>query len=128
MRVSVVVCGANGERSVIIERAVEEFAKGYFDKIIQFSACTVIGSPMIVEMSGGKADRTLAINGCRNKCADTILKNAGFTPKVSIVLDDLTERKLLPCQACTTFTFPDITDEECHRLAQAMGKAVDELR
>ncbi|OPY32530.1 MAG: DGC domain protein [Methanomassiliicoccales archaeon PtaU1.Bin124] len=128
MRVSVIVCGANGERSVIIEKAVEEFAKGYFDKIIQFSACTVIGSPMIVEMSGGKADRTVAVNGCRNKCADRILKNANIEPKISLVLDDIVPRKLQNCEGCTKFVFPDITEEECHALAQRMGQAVDQLK
>ena len=128
MRVAVVMCGANGERAMIIEKAVEEFAKGYFDKILQFSACTVIGSPVIVEMSGGKADHTLAVNGCRNKCSEKILKNAGMEPKINIVLDDIVQRDMERCGACTKFVFPNITDEECNKLAAAMGKAVDDLK
>jgi galactitol-specific phosphotransferase system IIB component len=53
MRVMVVVCGANAERSVILEKAVEEFANKYFDRIIQVSACTVAASSQLVQMSGG---------------------------------------------------------------------------
>ena len=53
MRVMVVICGANGERSLLIEKAVEEFAPKYFDRILQFSACTVAASPILVQMSGG---------------------------------------------------------------------------
>ena len=79
MRVSVVVCGANGERSIILERSIEEFAKKYSDRIIQFSACTVAVSPIIIEMSGGEQEHTVAVNGCRNRCSD-LMKKAVIVP------------------------------------------------
>ncbi|MBI0582972.1 MAG: hypothetical protein ISF22_01960 [Methanomassiliicoccus sp.] len=125
MRVMVVVCGANGERSIILERAVEEFARKYFDRILQFSACTVAAAPILVQMSGGDPKHLVAVNGCRNRCSDLILKKAGMDPLVSIVLDDATERKLQACQSCTKYVFPDITEEECKRMARMMGEAVE---
>ncbi len=125
MRVAVIVCGANGERSMIIERAVEEFAKKYFDRIIQFSACTVAVSPIIVQMSGGESSHLVAVNGCKNRCADLILKKAEMTPKVSLVLDDAVGRELAKCQNCARFDFPDIKEEEWRTFAEMMGKAVE---
>jgi uncharacterized metal-binding protein len=127
MRATVVVCGANGERSVILERAVEEFAKKYFDRVIQFSACTVAVSPIIVQMSGGEPAHMVAVNGCKNRCAELILKKAGMSPKASIVLDEAVDRPLGKCENCTRFEFPDITEEEWKRFAELMGKAVESV-
>ena len=125
MRVMVVVCGANAERSVILERAVEEFAKKNFDRILQFSACTVSASPILIQMSGGDPQHLVAVNGCRNKCADLILKKAGMAPRVSVVLDDAVTRDLGKCESCTRFVFPDIKEEEWKKLAEMMGQAVE---
>jgi uncharacterized metal-binding protein len=128
MRVMVVICGANGERSLIIEKAVEQFAPKYFDRILQFSACTVAASPILVQMSGGDPNHLVAVNGCRNRCADLILKKAEMSPKVSIVLDDAVDRELQKCEACTKFVFPDIKEEEWTKFAEMMGKAVEEAQ
>ncbi|MDW5562244.1 MAG: putative zinc-binding protein [Methanomassiliicoccus sp.] len=128
MRVMVVICGANGERSMLIEKAVEEFAPKYFDRILQFSACTVAASPILVQMSGGDPDHLVAVNGCRNRCADLILKKAGISPKVTIVLDDAVDRELGKCEACTRFVFPDIREEEWTNLARMMGEAVEKAQ
>lgn len=125
MRVMVVICGANGERSLLIEKAVEEFAPKYFDRILQFSACTVAASPILVQMSGGDPQHMVAVNGCRNRCADLILKKAGMAPKVSVTLDDAVDRELGKCENCTRFYFPDIKEEEWARFAKMMGEAVE---
>ena len=125
MRVMVVVCGANGERALIIEKAVEQFAKQYFDRILQFSACTVAVSPILIQMSGGDPQHMVAVNGCRNKCADLILNKAGMSPKVSIVLDDAVQRDLAKCESCARFDFPDIKEEEWKKFAEMMGQAVE---
>jgi uncharacterized metal-binding protein len=126
MRVAVVVCGANAERSVILERAVELFAKKYFDRIMQFSACTVAPSPVVLQMSGADSRHTIAVNGCRNRCADLILTRSGFEPRCSVVMDDVITRPLGKCESCTKFVFPDVTEEEAAALAEAMGAAVEE--
>jgi uncharacterized metal-binding protein len=128
MRVMVVVCGANAERSVILERAVEEFAKKNFDRIIQVSACTVAASPLLVQMSGGDPKHLVSVNGCRTRCADLILRKAGMEPTVSVVLDDAVDRELGRCESCTKFVFPDITEEEWKRFAQMMGEAVEKAQ
>jgi len=126
MRVGVVVCGANGERGVILEKAITLFAKKYFDKIIQVSACTVAVSPIIMEMSGVNTRSMIAVNGCRNKCSDVILEKGGMKPRISVVLDDAIEREVSRCQSTSSFVFPDLNEEEAHRFAEALGKAVDE--
>lgn len=126
MRVTVVVCGANAERSLIIEKAVEQFAKKYFDRILQFSACTVAASPLLMTMSGGDPKHMVAVSGCRNRCSDAILKKSGMEPRISVVLDDVVDRPLGKCESCTKFVFPDVTEEEATKLAEAMGKAVEE--
>jgi uncharacterized metal-binding protein len=125
LRVLVVVCGANAERAMILEKAVEEFAKKNFDRILQFSACTVAVSPILIQMSGGDPQHMVAVSGCRNKCADLILKKAGMEPKVSVVLDDAVERELAKCESCVRFDFPDIKEEEWRKMADLMTKAVD---
>jgi uncharacterized metal-binding protein len=126
MRVAVVICGANAERAMIMERAVELYSKKYYDRVIQFSACTVAPSPMILEMSGVTGQHTVAVNGCRNRCADLILNRGGVEPRVSVVMDDLIDRPLGKCESCTRFIFPDVTEEEAMKMAKAMGQAVEE--
>lgn len=125
MRVMVVVCGANGERALIIEKAVEKFAKENYERILQISACTVAASPILVRMSGGDPEHLVAVSGCRNRCSDLILKKAGMTPKVSVVLDDAVERDLAKCESCARFVFPDIREEEWTRFAKLMTDAID---
>ncbi len=125
MRACVVVCGANAERSVILERAIERFAKRYLDRILQFSACTVAVSPIIIRMSGGDPEHLVAVSGCRNRCTERILEKNGMVPKETVVLDDVVARPVGRCESCTRFTFPDITEEEVQRLAEAMGRAVE---
>jgi len=126
MRAMVVVCGANSERSMILEKAIEEFAKKNFDRILQFSACTVVASPILIQMSGGDPKHMVAVNGCRNRCADLILKNAGMEAKVSVVLDDAVPRELAKCESCVRFDFPDIKEEEWMKMAEMMTEAVDQ--
>lgn len=126
MRVAVIVCGANSERSLIMERAVELYSKKYFDCIIQFSACTVAPSPLILQMSGVDAKHTVSVNACRNRCADIILKRAGVEPRVSVVMDDVIDRPLEKCESCTAFVFPNVTEEEAEKMAVALGQAVEE--
>jgi uncharacterized metal-binding protein len=125
MRVMVVICGANGERALLIEKAVEQFAPKYFDRILQFSACTVAASPILVQMSGGDPQHLVAVNGCKNRCADLIMKKAEMVPRVSIVLDDAVDRELAKCESCTRFEFPDIKEEEWTKFAKMMGEAVE---
>lgn len=126
MRVAVIVCGANAERAMIMERAVELYSKKYFDRIIQFSACTVAPSPLILDMSGVEAKHTVSVNACRNRCADIILKRAGVEPRVSVVMDDVIDRPLEKCESCTAFVFPNVTEEEAEKMAVALGQAVEE--
>jgi len=126
MRIAVIVCGANAERGMILERAVELYSAKYFDRVIQFSACTVAPSPMILDMSGVDAKHAIAVNGCRSRCADLILNRSGITPKISVVMDDFIDRPLGKCESCTRFEFPDVTEEEAQKLAEALGRAVEE--
>ncbi len=126
MRAMVVVCGANGERSVILEKAIEIFSKKYFDRILQFSACTVEAAPILLSMSAGDTRGPIAINGCKNKCVDIVLTEAGMAPRSSVTLDDAVSRPLGPCESCTRYVFPDIKEEEWQKLAEIMGQAVEE--
>ncbi len=127
MRVGVVVCGANGERGVLLEKAIEEFARKYFDKTIQISASTVAVSPLIMEMSGIDPRIMISVNGCRNKCSDLILEKGGIIPRISIVMDDSIDREIETCQSGSSFVFPNLTEDEAARFAAALGKAVDDL-
>ncbi len=117
MRVGVVVCGANGERGVLLEKAITHFAKKYFDKIIQVSACTVAVSPIIMEMSGVNTRSMISVNGCRNKCSDLILKKGGMEPRVSVVVDDVIDREIGKCQSSSSFVFPNLSEEEALKFA-----------
>jgi uncharacterized metal-binding protein len=125
MRKGVVVCGANGERSVILEKAVEAFSKKNQTRIIQFSACSIGVSPLMLSMSGADTTKMVAINGCRNRCAERILGNLGITAEKSVVLDDVLQREVGACKFTCSFDFPNINEEEVKRFAALMSSALD---
>lgn len=125
MRKGVVVCGANGERSVILEKAVEAFSKKNQSRIMQFSACSIGVSPLMLSMSGADTTRMVAVNGCRNRCAERILGNLGITAEKSVVLDDVLQREVGPCKFTCSFDFPNINEDEVTRFAALMSSALD---
>jgi uncharacterized metal-binding protein len=125
MRKGVVVCGANGERSVILEKAVEAFSKKNQSRIIQFSACSIGVSPLMLSMSGADTAKMVAVNGCRNRCAERILANLGITAEKSVVLDDVLQREVGACKFTCSFDFPNINEEEVGRFAALMSSALD---
>jgi uncharacterized metal-binding protein len=125
MRKGVVVCGANGERSVIMEKAVEAFSKKSQSRIMQFSACSIGVSPLMLSMSGVDASKMVAINGCRNKCAERILEKMGIRAERSVVLDDVLEREVGACRSTCSFDFPGINEEEVKRFVALMTSALD---
>jgi uncharacterized metal-binding protein len=125
MRKGVVVCGANGERSVILDRAVETFSKKNQSRILQFSACSIGVSPLMLSMSGADTTKMVTINGCRNRCADRILEKIGVKPEKSVVLDDALQREVGPCRSTCSFDFPDINEDEIKRFAALMTSALD---
>jgi uncharacterized metal-binding protein len=125
MRKGVVVCGANGERSVIMERAVEAFSKKNQSRIIQFSACSIGVSPLMLSMSGADTSKMVAVNGCRNRCAERILGNMGIKAERSVVLDDVLQRDVGACRFTCSFDFPNINEEEVKRFAALMSSALD---
>jgi uncharacterized metal-binding protein len=125
MRKGVVVCGANGERSMIMERAVEAFSKKNQSRIIQFSACSIGVSPLMLSMSGADTSKMVAVNGCRNRCAERILGNMGIKAERSVVLDDVLQREVGACRFTCSFDFPNISEEEVKRFATLMSSALD---
>ena len=125
MRKGVVVCGANGERSVIMERAVEAFSKKNQSRIMQFSACSIGVSPLMLSMSGADTSKMVAVNGCRNRCAERILGNMGIKAERSVVLDDVLQREVGACRFTCSFDFPNINEEEVKRFAALMSSALD---
>lgn len=125
MRKGVVVCGANGERSVILERAVEGFSKRNQSRIIQFSACSIGVSPLMLSMSGADTSKMVAVNGCRNRCADRILDKMGVKAERSVVLDDALQREVGACKATCSYDFPGINEEEIKRFVALMTSALD---
>lgn len=126
MRKGVVVCGANGERGVFMEKAMEKFSKWNLanGKSLQFSACTVGVAPIMISMSGVEMDRLIAVNGCRNRCCDRIMEKNDLKVETSVVLDDCTERKLGPCEYTCIYDFPDASDEDVDRFVEAIKKAI----
>lgn len=125
MRKGVIVCGANGERGVILEKAVELFAKRNQSRVVQFSACSIGVSPLMLSMSGVDMAKLVAINGCGNRCADRILEQCGSRPERSCVLDDALQREVGPCRDTCDFSFPGINDDEVKRFAAIMSQALD---
>ncbi|HEY3419688.1 MAG TPA: putative zinc-binding protein [Methanomassiliicoccales archaeon] len=126
MRKGVVVCGANGERGVFMEKAMERFSKWNLanGKSLQFSVCTVGLSPIMMSMSGVEIDKLTAVNGCRNKCCDRIMERNGMKIATSVILDDCTEKNLGPCEYASVFDFPEPSDEELERFVEAIKKAI----
>jgi uncharacterized metal-binding protein len=125
MRRGVVVCGANGERSVILERAVEAFSKKNQHRIMQFSACSIGVSPLMLSMSGADTSKMLTVNGCRNRCAERILANMGIKAERSVVLDDVLQREVGACKFTCSFDFPEINEDEVMRFVALMTSALD---
>jgi uncharacterized metal-binding protein len=125
MRKGVVVCGANGERSVILDRAVDAFSKKNQSRILQFSACSIGVSPLMLSMSGADMTKMVAINGCRNRCADRILEKMDVRPERSVVLDDALEREVGACKATCSYDFPGINEDEIKRFVAMMTAALD---
>ena len=124
MRKGVIVCGANGERGMMIEKAVETFSPRNTKRMLQFSVCTVATAPIMISMSGVEMDQLVTINGCKNRCCDRILEKNGMKTAKSIVLDDATERKIGPCQFTSDWNFPDIKDEEISKFVKLMEDAL----
>lgn len=124
MRKGVVVCGANGERGLVLERVTEAFSKNNMDRIIQFSICTVGLSPIMIEMGGVDMSSLVTVNGCRNRCCDRLMSKNGLKVGVSITLDDHIGRKLGPCEYTSRFDFPEPTEEEVEAMVKAMEKAI----
>jgi uncharacterized metal-binding protein len=123
MRKGVVVCGANGERGHLIEMAIAEFAPRNASRIVQFSACTVGLSPIMLQMSGVEMDKLVSVNGCRMRCCDRIMEKAGLKPEKSIVIDDVVSRNLAPCETASSMA-SGATKEEAKAFAVAMEKAL----
>lgn len=125
MRKGVMVCGANGERGVFLEKAIGVFSKEHQDKIIQFSVNTFGISPIIVRMSGVDMDKLVAVNGCKNRCVDRLLEKNGLAAQHSCVVDDALERRAGPCNFTSNFEFEDPTDEEVSAFVEILGKALE---
>ncbi|MEM0449303.1 MAG: putative zinc-binding protein [Methanomassiliicoccales archaeon] len=125
MRKGVIICGANGERGLILEKAVEIFAKKNSSRVIQFSACSLGVSPLMLSMSGADTKKLITVNGCRNRCADRILEGIGLKAEKSVVLDDVLQREVGACKATCLFDFPLVSDEEAQRFAALMASALD---
>jgi uncharacterized metal-binding protein len=126
MRKGVVVCGANGERGVFMEKAMDKFSKWNLasGKSLQFSVCTVGLSPIMMSMSGVEMDKLISVNGCRNKCCDRIMERNDMKIGDSVVIDDCTEKKLEPCEFTAVFDFPQASDEDVDRFVEAIKKAI----
>ena len=125
MRRAVVICGANGERGVILEKVVERFAKEYQSKILQFGAGGIAVSSLMLTMSNVDLTNVITVNGCRNKCVDRIIEKAGARIGASCVLDDALQREVGPCKTTCSFDFPDINDEEVGRFISMIAKGLE---
>ncbi len=125
MRRGVVVCGANGERSVILEKAVEAFSQKNQSRIIQLSACSIGVSPLMLSMSGADTSKMVAVNGCRNKSAVRILGNMGIKAERSVVLDDALQREVGACKFTCSYDFAGINEDEVKRFVALMTSALD---
>lgn len=124
MRKGVIVCGANGERGLILERVCESFAKDNMSKVIQFSVCTVGLSPIMLEMGGVDMDSLVTVNGCRNRCCDRLMEKNGLKIGHSVTMDDHIERKIGPCEFTSNFDLPEPSEEEVKAMVRAMERAI----
>jgi len=125
MRKGVIVCGANGERGLVLERVCENFSKENMSKVIQFSVCTVGLSPIMLEMGGVEMDSLVTVNGCRNRCCDRLMEKNGLRIGRSLTMDDHIERRLGPCEFTSKFDFVEPTEEEVKTMVRAMEKAIE---
>jgi uncharacterized metal-binding protein len=125
VRKGVMVCGANGERGLILEKAIEIFSKNHQDKIVQFSVNTFDISPIIVRMSGIDMDKLVAVNGCKNRCVDRLLEKNDLKAQHSCVVDDALERRAEPCKPTSKFEFEDPTDEEISAFVEILGRTLE---
>lgn len=126
MRKGVVICGANGERGVFMEKAMDKFSKWNLatGKSLQFSVCTLGLSPIMMSMSGVDMDKLITVNACRNKCCDRIMERNDLKIDISVVLDDCVEKKLGACEYTTLFDFPEASEEDVDRFVEAIKKAI----
>jgi len=124
MRRAVVVCGANGERGVILEKVVERVAKASQSKIIQFTAGGIAVSPLMLTMSSVDLGKVITINGCRNKCADKMVDRAGANVASSCVLDDSLQREVGACKTTCSFDYPGINDDEIARFVTVITRSL----
>ena len=114
---------ANGELSVILEKAIEDSAKLSI-KILHSALYREAEPDSDVVMWRYRG--SIRINGCKNRCVDIVLTEAGMAPRTSVTLDDAVSRPLGPCESCTRYVFPDIKEEEWQKLAEMMGQVVEE--
>ena len=125
MRKGVIVCGANGERGLVLEKVIEEFAKKNQSRVVQFSMCSVAVSPLMLTMSGLDEKKLVTINGCRVRCADRVLENIQMKAEHSCVLDDVLERNVGPCKTTCDFSFASPPTEEVKKFLEVCTKALD---
>jgi uncharacterized metal-binding protein len=125
MRRAVVVCGANGERGVILEKVLDRFARENQSKILQFGAGGIAISPLMLTMSNVDLTNVITINGCRNKCADKIIERAGAKIGTSCVLDDALQREVGACKTTCSYNFPQMNDEEVARFVSIIVKGLN---
>jgi uncharacterized metal-binding protein len=125
MRKGVIVCGANGERGIILEQVTQSFRDKNASRIIQFSACSVAVSPLMLSMSGTDMSKLIAVNGCKNRCADRILEKNGMKAEHSAVLDDVLTRAVGPCQTTESYDFPGVNPDEVKRFVEQISKMLD---
>jgi uncharacterized metal-binding protein len=102
----------------------ESFAKHNMSKVIQFSACTVGLSPIMLEMGGVDMNTLVTINGCRNRCCDRLMEKNGLRVGTSLTMDDHIERKMGPCEYTSKFDFPEPTESDVKAMVKAMENAI----
>jgi uncharacterized metal-binding protein len=124
MRRAVVICGANGERGVILEKVVERFARENQSKILQFGAGGIAVSSLMLTMSNADMTNVITVNGCRNRCVDKIIEKAGAKIGTSCVLDDALQREVGACKITCSFDFPSVNDEEVTRFVSMIAKGL----
>lgn len=127
MRKGVIICGANGERGFLLEKAIEIFAPRNSRKIIQFSVNTVALSPNVIRLSGIDEKSIITVNGCRNRCVDRILEKSGIGVNDSFVLDEVIDRKIAPCQSvsCSEYRNFKLENEEIQKIAGLIEQMIN---
>ncbi len=125
MRRAVVVCGANGERGLILEKVVERFARENQSKILQFGAGGIAVSSLMLTMSNVDLTNVITVNGCRNRCTDKIIERAGAKIRTSCVLDDALQREVGACKTTCSYDFPDVNEEEVRRFVSIIAKGLE---